>query len=389
MTKIFTTAKRTPGGIRERRFRYRGSVRRRPSYTLSLGALLVAVAAVAGLLPAAGNGAESAFRRAVFARGFDNPVLLTHAPGDPRAVYVVEQTGRVIRLQGGQRRVLLDIRRNVEFGGEQGLLGLAFHPGYARNRLFYVAYTSNDGRNVVARYRSRSRKAVPGSRKILLSVPDPYGNHNGGHLVFGPDRLLYTTIGDGGSAGDPEERSQNMDSLFGKLLTLDVSKANAKWQIAALGLRNAWRFTFDRATGDLYIGDVGQNAIEEVDFLPRQSPGLENFGWDLYEGSRRHEEGEPSTGRLVFPVFEYRNPEQGCSVTGGYVYRGRARPADRGRYVFGDYCEGTVWSFRVSSGEARDVRTEPFRIGTLTSFGENAAGELFATSADGVIYRIS
>jgi glucose/arabinose dehydrogenase len=179
-----------------------------------------------------------------------------------------------------------------------------------------------------------------------------------------------------------------MSSLFGKLLTLDVSKANAKWQIAALGLRNAWRFTFDRATGDLYIGDVGQNAIEEIDYLPRQSPGIENYGWDLYEGSRRHEDGEPSTGRLVFPIFEYPHA-QGCSVTGGYVYRGRARPADRGRYVFGDYCEGTVWSFRVSSGEARDVRRESFRVGTLTSFGENAAGELFATSADGTIYRLS
>ena len=356
---------------------------------MSLVALLVALGAVAGVLATSGDGAESAFRRAVFARGFDNPVLLTHAPGDPRAVYVVEQTGRVIRLQGRQRRVVLDIRRNVEFGGEQGLLGLAFHPRYARNRLFYVAYTSNDGRNIVARYRTRAGRAVPSSRRFLLTVPDPYANHNGGHLVFGPDRLLYTTIGDGGAGGDPEDRAQNMDSLFGKLLTLNVSKANAKWQIAALGLRNAWRFTFDRATGDLYIGDVGQNAIEEVDFLPRRSPGLENFGWDLYEGSRRHEEGEPSTGRLVFPVFEYRNPEQGCSVTGGYVYRGRARSADRGRYVFGDYCEGTVWSFRISSGEARDVRTEPFRIPQLTSFGENAAGELFATSAEGVIYRIS
>jgi glucose/arabinose dehydrogenase len=365
-------------------------MRRRAGNRLLPVALLLGLAgAGAALLAGSSSGAENAFRSVVFARGFDNPLLLTHAPGDPRAVYVVEQPGRVIRLQGGQRRVLLDIRRNVVSGGEQGLLGLAFHPNYARNRLFYVAYTSSEGRNVVARYRSRSRKAVPASRKILLSVPDPYANHNGGHLVFGPDRLLYTTIGDGGSGGDPEERSQNMDSLFGKLLALDVSKANAKWQIAALGLRNAWRFTFDRATGDLYIGDVGQNAIEEIDFRPRQSPGLENYGWDLYEGSRRHEDGEPSTGRLVFPVFEYRNPDQGCSVTGGYVYRGRARPAERGRYVFGDYCSGTVWSLRVSSGEARDVRTEPFRIGTLTSFGENAAGELFATSADGTIYRLS
>jgi glucose/arabinose dehydrogenase len=349
---------------------------------------VVVAAGAAALVAGSGSAADTAFRRAVFARGFDNPVQLTHAPGDPRAVYVVEQPGRVIRLQGNQRRVLLDIRRNVVSGGEQGLLGLAFHPNYAKNRLFYVAYTSNDERNVVARYRSQGRKAVPASRKILLSVPDPYANHNGGHVVFGPDGLLYTTIGDGGAGGDPEERSQDMRSRFGKLLTLDVSKANATWQIAALGLRNAWRFSFDRATGDLYLGDVGQGDIEEIDFTPRQSPGLENYGWDLFEGSRRFENGEPSTGRLVFPVFEYDHG-RGCSVTGGYVYRGKARPAERGRYIFGDYCSGTVWSLRVSSGEARDVRTEPFTVGTLTSFGEDAAGELYALSGEGTIYRLS
>ena len=364
-------------------------VGRVPSNRLLLGiCLAVVLGGTAALVAGSGSAADNAFRRAVFARGFDNPVLLTYAPGDARALYVVEQPGRVLRLQGRRRTVVLDIRRNVEFGGEQGLLGLAFHPGYARNRLFYVAYTSNEGRNVVARYRSRGGKAVPASRKILLSVPDPYANHNGGHLVFGPDRLLHTTIGDGGAGGDPEERAQDMGSLFGKLLTLDVSKANARWKIAALGLRNAWRFTFDRATGDLYIGDVGQNAIEEINFTPRQSPGLENYGWDVYEGSQRFEDGEPSTGRLVFPVFEYTH-SQGCSVTGGYVYRGKARPSERGRYIFGDYCSGIVWSLRIASGKARNVRTEPFRVSSLTSFGEDTAGELYAVSGEGTIYRLT
>ena len=396
---------------RTKGFGYRGSVRSRPSNRLLLGVTLVAFLAGAAALaagsilaadrstaadssPAGGSSGDSAdagaqFRRVVFARGFEAPVLLTHAPGDAGARYVVEQPGRVIRLRGGRRTVLLDIRPGVEYGGEQGLLGLAFHPRYARNRFFYVAYTSADGRNVVARYRSRGTRAVRSSRKILFAVPDPYGNHNGGHLAFGPDGLLYTTIGDGGSGGDPEERAQNMDSPFGKLLTLNVSNpANTRWQIAALGLRNAWRFSFDRANGDLYLGDVGQNAIEEIDFAPRKSPGIENYGWDLYEGSQRHEGGEPSTGRLVFPVFEY-NHGQGCSVTGGYVYRGRARPAERGRYVLGDFCSGTVWSLRVSSGEAREVRTEPFDVPSLTSFGEDAAGELYAISGDGTIYRLS
>jgi glucose/arabinose dehydrogenase len=351
------------------------------------------LAAVASLtLVAIAGSAEAAdaeFRQAVFGRGFEAPVLLTHAPSDPRAVYVVEQPGRVLRVRGGQRRVLLDIRRNVVYGGEQGLLGLAFHPDYARNRLFYVAYTSTSGRNTVARYRVRGGRAVPSSRRVLLAVPDPYGNHNGGHLAFGPDGLLYTTIGDGGAGGDPEERAQNMDSQFGKLLTLNVSRpSNTRWNIAANGLRNAWRFTFDRATGDLYIGDVGQDAIEEIDFTPRSSPGLENYGWDAYEGSQRFEDEEPGPGRLVFPIFEYGH-DRGCSVTGGHVYRGRARPAERGRYVFGDYCSGTVWSLRVSSGEARGVRTEPFEIEGLTSFGEDSTGEIYATSSNGTIYRLT
>ncbi len=294
----------------------------------------------------------------------------------------------MIRVRGGRRTVFLDVRRQVEFGGEQGLLGLAFHPRYARNRLFYVAYTSSAGRNTVARYRSNGTRAVPTSRRILLAVSDPYGNHNGGHLAFGPDGRLYTSIGDGGSGGDPEDRAQDPGSLFGKLLALDVSRPAARWQIDAYGLRNPWRFSFDRATGDLYLGDVGQGAIEEIDFTPRASSGLENYGWDVYEGSRRFEDGSPGPGKLVFPVFEYSHA-QGCSVTGGFVYRGRARPAERGRYVFGDYCSGIVWSLRVVSGEARDVRTEPFEIEGLTSFGENAAGELFAIAHDGTIYRLS
>jgi len=350
--------------------------------------VLVLLGVLVATLTGSASAAESAFRRVVFARGFDAPVLLTHAPGDPRGVYVVEQPGRVIRLRRGRRTVFLDIRDRVEYGGEQGLLGLAFDPGYASNRRFYVAYTSKTGRNTVVRFRSDGAKAVPSSRKPLLAVPDPYGNHNGGHLAFGPDGLLYTTIGDGGSGGDPEDRAQNIQSQFGKLLTLDPARPGAGWTIAALGLRNAWRFSFDRATGDLYIGDVGQGDIEEVSFTPRRSPGLENYGWDVFEGSRRFEEKAAGPGKLVFPVFEYGR-DRGCSVVGGYVYRGKARPAERGRYTVGDYCSGIAWSFRVEEGRTPGLRTEAFRIPSLSSFGEDAAGELYAVSLEGTVFKIS
>jgi glucose/arabinose dehydrogenase len=336
----------------------------------------------------AGQAASSAFRQTLFAKGFEAPVLLTSAPGDSRAVYVVEQSGRVLRVASGRRTVVLDLRQTVDFGGERGLLGLAFHPSYARNRLFYVAYTTSS-QNVVARYRSKGTRAVASSRKILLSVDDPYGNHNGGHLAFGRDGLLYTSIGDGGAGGDPEDRAQNPDSVFGKLLTLNVARPNAEWSIAALGLRNPWRFTFDRANGDLYIGDVGQNAVEEIDYAPQQSPGLENYGWDLYEGSRRYEQTELGPGQLVGPIYEYAQEVGGCTVIGGYVYRGKARPAERGRYIFGDYCSGIVWTLRVQSGRAAGVRREKFRIEGLTSFGENTAGEIFATTESGEIYRLT
>ena len=357
---------------------------------MRLVAVVAAVLSVVALATVSGSalGAETTFGKVVFARGFDSPVLLTYAPGEPQTVYVVEQPGRVIRMRGGRRTVLLDIRNRVQYGGEQGLLGLAFDRGYATNRRFYVAYTSKTGFNTVARYRADGARALPQTRKSLLAVRDPYGNHNGGNLVFGPDGLLYTSIGDGGAGGDPENRAQNMQSQFGKLLTLDVSKPSARWSIAGLGLRNPWRFSFDRKTGDLYIADVGQGEIEEVDFTPRDSPGLENYGWNLYEGSRRYQEGSVGPGELVFPVAEYTH-SRGCSITGGFVYRGSSRPAERGRYIYGDYCSGVVWSFRMSEGAATGVRVEPFRVASLSSFGENSAGELFAISQDGTIYRVT
>src|SRR5919198_325823 len=359
--------------------------------TVSRVRALTALAALAALLTIGGataSGARVAFGRLVVARGFDAPVLVTYAPGEPKALYVVEQPGRILRLFRGHRRIFLDIRDQVDYGGERGLLGLAFSPRYQRDHLFYVAYTT-DTQNVVARFRVQGGKAIPSTQTTLLSVQDPYSNHNGGNLVFGRDGLLYTSIGDGGSGGDPEDRAQNPDSLFGKLLTLDVAKSDAKWTIAALGLRNPWRFSFDRATADLYIGDVGQGEVEEVDFTPRSRPGLENYGWDIYEGSRRYEETPQGPGKLVFPVFEYTHEGGNCTVIGGGGYPGEARPGLKGRYLLGDYCSGVIWSFKISGGEAKGVRRERFRIAGLTSFGEDAAGELYAVDSDGTLYRLT
>ena len=349
-----------------------------------LGGVLVTVAGSAAA-------AETAFGRAVVVRGLDSPVQVVSTPSEPRRLYVVEQRGTVRVVERGRLRpgFFLDVRDLVVSGGEQGLLGLAFDPRYAKNRLLYVNYTDRNGNTRIVRYRTNGRRALPGNSRILLRVNQPYSNHNGGNIVFGPDGRLYVGLGDGGSGGDPEGRAQNMGTLLGKMLRLDVRRPGSAPEIVGLGLRNPWRYSFDRETGDLYIGDVGQGAVEEVDFTPRESPGLENYGWDLYEGSQRFEEGEPGPGNLVFPVFEYGRGSGNCTVIGGFVYRGKARPAQRGRYIVGDYCSGIVWSFSVRSGERTGLRREPFRIPGLTSFGEDVAGELYAVEQGGTLYRLT
>ena len=358
---------------------------------MRLAPFAAAFCAVA-LLSVSGSalGAESAFRRVVVARGFVEPVQVTAPRSEPRRLYVAEQRGTIRVIDRGKVRggFFLDARRNIAAGGEQGLLGLAFDPQYATNRFIYVNYTNTSGDTRVVRYRTNGRRAIRSSARVLLAIDQPYANHNGGGLAFGPDGGLYVGTGDGGSGGDPEDRAQNMASLLGKMLRLNVRRPGSAPEIVALGLRNPWRYSFDRLTGDLYIGDVGQGGFEEIDVTPRESPGLENYGWDVYEGSSRFEEKAVGPGELVFPVFEYSH-RRGCTVVGGHVYRGSARPSERGRYTFGDYCSGTVWSMRVVTGEAAGVRVEPFEIPSLTSFGESAAGELFATSHEGVVYRLT
>ena len=281
----------------------------------------------------------------------------------------------------------LDMRSLTDAAGERGLLSMAFHPDYAENRLFYVNYTNLEGDTRVAEYRSRPGQR-PVRRRVILAIDQPYPNHNGGQLQFGPDGMLYVGMGDGGSQGDPQGRAQNLSSQLGKILRGDVSEPRVDWEIVAYGLRNPWRFSFDRQTDDLYIGDVGGSDREEVDFTPASSPGLENYGWDVWEGSSRHEDKQPSgNGELVFPAHEYDHGGDRCSITGGYVYRGNRVASAQGRYFFGDYCSGDVYSLRIANGQATDVRRH-FEVPVLSSFGEGAAGQLYLVSHNGTIYRL-
>ena len=324
------------------------------------------------------------------ASGLTAPVHAAAAPGEPDRLYVVEQVGRIVVLEDGEVRgePFLDIAADVRSGGEQGLLSVAFHPDYEANGLFYVNYTNQAGDTRVQEFERRSRRSV--ARRTLLAVDQPYPNHNGGQLAFGLDGLLYVGMGDGGAGGDPENRAQDPTSRLGKLLRLDVDDRGADWEMVAYGLRNPWRFSFDRLTGDLWIGDVGQDAIEEIDFVPARRVGqVLNFGWDVFEGTQQFEDKELAPGGpLVEPISQYRH-EFGCSVTGGFVYRGSnvSREA-RGRYFYGDYCSGRVWSLARWEGEV-SRRGAGFRVPSLTSFAEDLDGELYLVSAGGSIYRLA
>jgi len=345
---------------------------------------------VAFLLAAAAGAQPAAPVQYVIVRvagGFDRPVYVTAPASEPGRLYVVEQKGLIRVLERGRVRTFLDIRSLVgSEGTEQGLFSVAFHPGYARNRRFYVDYTDRNGDTRVVEYRSNGRRGLPGTARELLSVDQPYSNHNGGQLQFGPDGKLWVGMGDGGSAGDPENNAQNLSSRLGKLLRADPLRP--EWKIAGYGLRNPWRFSFDRATGALYIADVGQGDWEEVDFRPRGAPPA-NYGWARYEGRHPFKDVPlAGTAPLVFPVAEYDH-SQGCSITGGYVYRGKSVPAARGRYFYGDYCSGAVWSLQVVRGRATGLRRERFRVSGLSSFGEDAAGELYLVSHGGEIYRLA
>jgi glucose/arabinose dehydrogenase len=356
---------------------------------VALALLVVVTLATATVASGALESRTATLRLVPVVRGLTSPLWVGQAPGEPNRLYVVEQGGRIRVVENGRIRPtpFLDIRALVVAGGEQGLLGLAFAPDFARTGTFYVNYSRRaDGDTVIARYRARAGRAVASSRSVVLTVDQPYANHNGGNLVFGPDGRLWIGLGDGGSGGDPENRAQDMGTFLGKMLRLDVRTSGATPEIVALGLRNPWRYSFDRRTGDLWIGDVGQGAIEEIDHLPRRTTGLVNFGWDVYEGNSRFEDKSLGPGTLVQPVAQYTH-EEGCSVTGGFVYRGKAAPRLAGRYVYGDYCSGRVWSIPAGGGKAR---LEPVRVESLSSFGESLTGaQLYAVSQSGTIYRFA
>ena len=349
---------------------------------------LVAAAAIA-IAARDGSGHRSALRLVLVAR-VTQPVNVTAPKSEANNLYIVEKTGRIrVRINGRLRaRPFLNVSRLVSNGSEQGLLSMAFHPRYARNHLFYVDYTDRAGDTRVVEYRSRGLGRTPRRTRQVLFVDQPYDNHNGGQLAFGPDGYLYVGMGDGGSGGDPENRAQNLASRLGKILRLNVNIRRPKPVVVGYGLRNPWRFSFDRRTGDLYIGDVGQNSWEELDFTPRRSPGLENYGWRVYEGRSRFTNETPNpAGHLVMPYVVQPNPPN-CSIIGGFVYRGSAVPEAKGRYFFGDNCVSRIRS--VPAGGRDAVRQEPFTVGGLSTFGEDARGELYLASVQsGNVYKLS
>jgi glucose/arabinose dehydrogenase len=343
--------------------------------------------------------------------GLQSPLDVQAAPGDMSRLFVVEQRGR-IRIVRGSTLVaapFLDIAGRISCCGERGLLGLAFHPDYAQNGRFYVNYTNPQGHTHISEFRVSQNPdlASPDSERLLLFVSQPFSNHNGGGLAFGPDRRLYIALGDGGSGGDPLNNGQDLRTYLGKMLRIDVDggmpyavpsdnpfrgNAAALPEIWALGLRNPWRFSFDRATGELYIADVGQSAREEVNVAPRGAGG-QNYGWSLMEGTQcfRPASGCP-TANLTLPVLDYGRGIGG-SITGGYVYRGCRMPGYAGTYFYGDFVSGTIRSFRLQNGQAGDQRdwtgTVGRGIGNISSFGQDAEGEVYILDYDGELYRLT
>lgn len=343
------------------------------------------------------------------ADGFTKPLYVTHAGDGSGRLFVVEQAGRIFVISDGNVNPtpFLDIVSIVgSDANEQGLLSVAFHPDYSNNGFFFVNYTNKQGDTTIARYQVSDNPDVadPNTGQILLTIRQPFGNHNGGQLVFGPDGYLYIGMGDGGAAGDPQNNGQTLSTLLGAILRIDVNQGdpygvpesnpfvndqNARPEIWSYGWRNPWRFSFDRATNDMYIGDVGQNQFEEIDVEPAGTPGGQNYGWNLMEGFHcfNPQECDPASLNVVLPITEYDH-SQGCSVTGGYVYRGTQFPALSGLYFYGDYCSGIIWGLRHET-DGSWSQAELWRSDlAISSFGQDENGEVYIVNHQGNVFQI-
>jgi glucose/arabinose dehydrogenase len=371
--------------------------------------LLLAVACGKTDMPTgAENGSPAPVQLALqeVATGLQRPLYLT-APANDGRLFIVEQPGRIRIVKDGQLlpQPFLDISSRVSSGGERGLLGLAFHPSYADNGVFFVNYTDNSGDTRVERYTRGDNPDVadPGSGALVLAVDQPFGNHNGGQVLFGPDGMLYIPLGDGGSGGDPQNNAQTLSTLLGKLLRIDVNSGNpyaippdnpfigqagARPEIWAYGLRNPWRTSFDRGSNLFFIADVGQNRHEEINAVDRTIAGL-NYGWRIMEGSSCYNASSCDRSGLTMPIHTYPTSGGNCAVTGGYVYRGPSIPEIAGHYFFTDHCAGGLRSLRFAEGNAQDVREwDVGSTGNVSSFGEDAAGELYVVGHGGTVWRI-
>jgi glucose/arabinose dehydrogenase len=347
------------------------------------------------------------------ASGLSQPVDIVDPNDGSGRLFIVEKTGTIRILKDGKLSdtPFLDISDHVSTGSEQGLLSLAFDPKFKQNGVFYIDYTNSDGNTRVERWTVSNDdpdQADANSVFQILAVDQPYLNHNGGLLMFGPEGDLYIGLGDGGSQGDPNGNGQNLDTLLGKILRIEVDpgntdaghpysipkdnpfvdQQNARPEIWAYGLRNPWRFSFDMETGDLYIADVGQSSFEEIDFQPSDSKGGQNYGWNIMEGDSCYATSPCDQSGLTLPVFAYSH-DSGCSVTGGYVYRGEDSPSLDGVYLFADYCSGLLWGLGKNADGAW-VASQPVDTGlSVSSFGEDASGELYVTDLNGGVYKVA
>ena len=368
------------------------------------------------------------------ANGFTKPVYVCQPPGENDRLFVLEQKGIIKIIKNGKtvRKPYADLRNRIHNpitpGDERGLLGLAFHANYQNNGFVYINYSDKNDHTIVSRFKVASDpdRLDTKSEKVLIKLKQPFSNHNGGHMEFGPDGYLYISVGDGGKWGDPYNNAQNLGNLFGKILRIDVdtgdpyaipddnpfnNNEDAKDEIWLYGLRNVWRFSFDWGKGDVYLGDVGQDLWEEIDFVAAENAGGQNFGWRVMEGNHCYNPKEDCEPTGVLPIFEYPNDANymkiltgmdepnvdGCSVTGGYVYRGSAISELQGTYFFADYCSGNIWTFKEKNGKATEFqnRTEEISLGGggftnyISSFGEDNNGELYIVDYNGIIFKLT